>query len=182
MSRGAVFLDRDGVLNRPVLREGLPYPPQTVDEVELLPGALQACSDVVNAGYRLIVVTNQPDVARKTQTPEELERINNWLHVRLPIHAWEICPHDDVDGCNCRKPKPGLLQRAAERFGIDLTRSFMVGDRWRDVDAGLAAGCRTIFLDYDYPEKRPRGPYRSATSLLEATKWILQDSTTGEAP
>jgi D-glycero-D-manno-heptose 1,7-bisphosphate phosphatase len=111
-----------------------------------------------------------------------VERINEWLHVRLPIHAWEICPHDDIDGCDCRKPKPGLLRRAAARFGIDLKQSFMIGDRWRDVDAGLAAGCHTVFLDYGYSERKPVGPYRSAATLLEATKWILQDPARGDTP
>jgi D-glycero-D-manno-heptose 1,7-bisphosphate phosphatase len=174
MANRAVFLDRDGVLNRVLLRNDLPCPPQDVSEVELLPGVPEACEQLVGAGYRLIVVTNQPDVSRKKQTREKVQHINDWLQHRLPITGWEVCPHDDIDGCPCRKPKPGLLQRGAARYDIDLAQSFMVGDRWRDVEAGLAAGCRTIFLDYGYPEKRPTGEYRRATSLQEAATWILQ--------
>ena len=121
MARRAVFLDRDGVLNAAVVRDGLPHPPGSVDEVEVLPGAEDACSRLRAAGFDLVVVTNQPDIARGTQTLEVVHRINNALLAALPLDEVVICPHDDADGCDCRKPKPGMLMAAAQRRGIALS-------------------------------------------------------------
>jgi D-glycero-D-manno-heptose 1,7-bisphosphate phosphatase len=178
VARRAVFLDRDGVLNAAVVRDGLPYPPRSVDEVELLPGVEDACRRLRSAGFDLIVVTNQPDVARGTQTLEGVRRINDVLAAALPLDEVVICPHDDADGCDCRKPKPGMITAAAERRGIELTASFMVGDRWRDVEAGIRAGCRTLLIDRDYDERSVRAD-ASVADLSEAAVWILEhDETT----
>jgi D-glycero-D-manno-heptose 1,7-bisphosphate phosphatase len=171
--RGAVFLDRDGVLNAAVVREGVPRPPGDVDELEVLPGVEEACSRLRRAGFELVVVTNQPDVARGTQTMEAVRRINNALLVTLPLDEIIVCPHDEADGCTCRKPKPGMLVDAAQRRGIDLNASFMVGDRWRDVEAGLRAGCRTVFVDRGYDERSVQ-PDASVSDLGEAAVWILE--------
>lgn len=173
--RRAVFLDRDGVLNAaPVDAGGTPHPPASVDELTLLPGVAEACASLRDAGFLLIVVTNQPDVARGTQERAQVEAINAALRARLPVDEVRVCYHDDTDGCACRKPKPGLLLDAARQLGIDLGASFLVGDRWRDIGAGRAAGCRTLLVDYGYAEGQKHAPDACVTSLSEAVTWILQ--------
>ncbi len=168
----AVFLDRDGVLNRAVVRNGKPYPPASLEELEILPGVPEALGLLRQAGYRLLVVTNQPDVARGTQRREVVERMHHYLAEHLPLDGFYVC-YEDGDACPERKPNPGLLWRAAQEHQLDLTLSFMVGDRWRDVEAGRRAGCRTIFLDYGYREKQPEAPEFRTTDLSAATRWIL---------
>ena len=180
MARRAVFLDRDGVLNAAVVRDGLPYPPRSLDEVEILPGVEDACARLRGAGFDLVVVTNQPDIARGTQTLEAVRGINDALLAALPLDEVVICPHDDADGCDCRKPKPGMLIAAAERRAIDLSASFMVGDRWRDVDAGTRAGCRTLLIDRGYDERSVQADV-SVADLSEAAVWILDRDATTEA-
>lgn len=164
----AVFLDRDGVLNVAPIREGRPFAPATLAEMRLLPGVEDACARLKQAGFLLIVVTNQPDIATGKTTQAAVDAINGDLKSRLALDDVCVCPHEDADGCDCRKPKPGLLLAAARRWNIDLARSFMVGDRWRDVEAGAAAGCRTVFIDYGYAEPRPDNPDMVTTSLAAA--------------
>lgn len=171
--RRAVFLDRDGVLNASMVRDNRPYPPSSQDEFRLLPGVEAACARLKEAGYLLIVVTNQPDIARGSAKQGDVDAINAVLKESLPLDEISVCPHDDRDGCACRKPKPGLLLAAARRWGIDLSASFMVGDRWRDIEAGRAAGCRTIFIDYGYAERRPAAPDLVTTSLAAAMPVIV---------
>lgn len=171
--RPAVFLDRDGILNRAIVRGGKPYPPSTLSELELVEGAEEACARFREAGLPLIVVTNQPDIARGTTGREEIEAVNRWLLQRLPLDEFRVCPHDDADRCACRKPKPGLLVDAAADWGIDLSTSVMVGDRWRDIEAGQRAGCRTVWIDYGYDERKPDAPDLRATSLSSAADWII---------
>jgi len=169
----AVFLDRDGVLNRAVIREGKPYPPANVDEMEILPGVQEALEALRAAGFLLIVVTNQPDVARGTTTRQAVEAINAALRQALPIDEFRTCFHDSGFGCDCRKPKPGALLAAAAVHDIDLSASYMVGDRWRDAEAGQRAGCKTILIDYGYSEKRPEAVDYYVKSLGEATNIIM---------
>lgn len=171
--RRAVFLDRDGVINRALVREGKPHPPASLAEMEVLPGVAQALAALRKAGFLLIVVTNQPDVARGTATREVVEKINADLAARLAIDEFRTCFHDSGDGCDCRKPRPGALLAAAKTHGIDLGQSYMVGDRWRDTEAGRRAGCRTIFVDYGYDEKQPESVDYRVRSLPEATQIIL---------
>jgi D-glycero-D-manno-heptose 1,7-bisphosphate phosphatase len=170
----AVFLDRDGVINRAVVRDGTPHPPQSLDELEVLPGVPEALVKLRSEGFLLIVITNQPDVARGTQTREVVEAMNERLVSELPIDEVLTCYHDG-DDCDCRKPKPGELLDAARRYGIDLGRSFMVGDRWRDIEAGQRAGCRTLFVDNGYREQQPAAPFVSVSSLAAAADWILEN-------
>jgi len=172
----AVFLDRDGVINRAVVREGKPYPPTNLKNLEILPGVKLAMNLLKDAGWLLIVVTNQPDVARKVTTIAEVEAINQYLQDELPIFEFRVCYHDSNDNCHCRKPLPGLLIDAAKKHNIDLYSSYMVGDRWRDIDAGVSAGCKTIFIDYEYAEKRPENFNYSTHSLAEATQIILKNT------
>ena len=171
--RRAIFLDRDGVLNRAIVRDGKPYPPKSVAEVEILPGVVNALQRLKKAGFVLIVVSNQPDVARGTTSMEEVEAINAYLWKYLPVEHFVMCYHDSGDNCKCRKPRPGMLLDSAEGFGVDIKSSYMVGDRWRDVEAGLNAGCKTIFIDYGYTEKQPESANHQAKSLLEAAEIIL---------
>lgn len=171
--RRAVFLDRDGVINRAIVREGKPFPPSGMDELEILPGVEDALEKLHAAGYLLIVVTNQPDVARGTTSKEAVEQINSFLDAQLPIDEFRTCYHDSGDGCNCRKPLPGALLDAAREHEIDLSRSFMVGDRWRDIEAGSSAGCKTFFINYRYNEQQPEMPDFIVSSLFEAKKIIL---------
>lgn len=172
----AVFLDRDGVINRATVRGGKPYPPATLAEFELLPGVADAVRTLRQAGFRIIVATNQPDVATGAQRREVVEAMHDRLRNALPIDDVRVCWHADADNCECRKPKPGLLVSAARDWGIDLTRSVMVGDRWRDVAAGRAAGCRTIFVDHGYAERRPERPDAVVGSLPEAVSLILAEA------
>lgn len=169
----AVFLDRDGVLNRAIVRNGKPFPPATLDEFELLPGVVEAVGALAEAGYRVIVATNQPDVATGLQRREVVDAMHEELRRALLIDDVRVCWHVEADNCDCRKPKPGLLQAAARDWGIDLAKSVMVGDRWRDMDAGRAVGCRTIFVDRGYSERRPERPDAIVTSLPEAVSLIL---------
>ena len=171
----AVFLDRDGTINRAVVRDGKPYPPAVLAEFELLPGAEHAIHALREAGFVVIVVTNQPDVATGVQRREVVEAMHSNLHAMALCDDVKVCYHTDADGCGCRKPKPGMLIEAAREWEIDLARSFMVGDRWRDVAAGKAAGCYTFFIDYNYRERRADNPDRVVGSLQEAGKLILQE-------
>lgn len=171
--RRAVFLDRDGVINRPVVRDGKPFPPATLDDLEVLPGVEGALHRLHAAGFRLVVVTNQPDVARRTQARSVVDAMHAQLASTLPIDDFRVCDHDDAAGCACRKPKAGLLEAAAREAGISLAESFMVGDRWRDVEAGRRAGCTTIFIDWGYREQQPEAPDGTVGSLPEAAEWIL---------
>lgn len=148
----AVFLDRDGVLNRAIVREGKPYPPADLEEVEILPGTIKSLQLLQAAGYMLIGITNQPDVARGEQTRGVVESINMMIQSHLPVREIFVCYHDSLDQCDCRKPKPGLILQAAKIYGLDLSKSWMVGDRWKDIAAGHAAGLKTIFVDYQYAE------------------------------
>jgi D-glycero-D-manno-heptose 1,7-bisphosphate phosphatase len=171
--RRAVFLDRDGVINKVVLRDGKPYPPTSVASLELLPGVTKATQALHDAGWLLIVVTNQPDVARGITSLETVEAINNRIRACLPIHEIRCCYHDNDDGCICRKPSSGSFFSAASIHDIDLNASYMVGDRWVDMEAGYGAGCTNIFIDYGYEERRPLNFDHSVGSLMEATTIIL---------
>jgi D-glycero-D-manno-heptose 1,7-bisphosphate phosphatase len=173
--RLAVFLDRDGVLNEPVVVDGRPHPPSSADDLIVRPDTIEACERLHDAGLLLVVVTNQPDIARGHQTLEAVEAINNELRRRLPLDDVRVCPHDDKDSCGCRKPAPGLLIEGAAEWNIDLGQSVMVGDRWRDVEAGKRAGCAVVLIKRDYAEK----PASAAADLVvatlhEAVPWILK--------
>jgi len=171
----AVFLDRDGVLNQSIVIDGMPKSPRTADEAALYEDVEQACQDLRAAGFLLICITNQPNIARGTQSRESIDAINAKLNRILMLDDIRMCPHDDGDDCHCRKPKPGLILDAAQAGDIDLHASFMVGDRWRDTDAGRAAGCRTIWIDRGYAEQKADADY-VCKGLGEAANWIIGQS------
>ena len=166
-----VFLDRDGVINRAFIRGGRPYAPASPQELEVLPGVRDALTRLGAAGYALVVVTNQPDIARRRMRIEAVEEMHARLRDELGLDDIRVCPHDDADRCDCRKPKPGLLLREPRP---DFAESIMIGDRWRDIEAGRAAGCgATILVDYHYDEALPHEPDARVSSLAEAADWIL---------
>jgi D-glycero-D-manno-heptose 1,7-bisphosphate phosphatase len=172
LMRRAVFLDRDGVINKAVVREGKPYPPAGAGELEILPRVPEALARIREAGFVSIVVTNQPDVARGTTPRAEVEAINADLAARLAIDEFRVCYHDSSDNCDCRKPKPGMLLQAAREWDLDLAASYIVGDRWRDIEAGQRAGCKTVFVYYGYAEKQPEQYDHRVASLWEAADII----------
>ena len=172
-STKAIFLDRDGVLNEALVRDGKPFSPMTVAEVVVPPDVPGALSRFRQNGFRLIMVTNQPNIARGSQSRESVYAINRYLADILQLQATEVCEHDEADHCDCRKPKPGMLLRAAERDRIALAESFMIGDRWRDIEAGRRAGCRSILIGNGYGEKLQSTPDAVVATLGDAADWIL---------
>ena len=174
----AVFLDRDGVINRALERDARPFPPASLAEFEILPDVPAACAKLKGAGFLLVVATNQPDVGRGKLKQEVVEEMHACMTAHLPIDRVEVCFHSGKGApeCDCRKPKPGMLLRAARELGIDLAQSWMVGDRWRDVDCGHAAGCKTIFIDRGYAEELKQKPDFIARNLGEAVDIILRES------
>jgi D-glycero-D-manno-heptose 1,7-bisphosphate phosphatase len=170
----AVFLDRDGVVNANLMRDGKPVAPTSLAEFRILPGVPEAANRLKDAGFLLVVVTNQPDVATGRTAKAAMEAMHAEIRRLMPIDDFAICFHTDADNCDCRKPKPGLLIDAAAKHGIDLAASTMVGDRWRDVLAGQAAGCRTIMVDHGYLQDQPSAPDHTVTSLAAAALIILE--------
>ena len=156
--------------------EGIPTPPRTAFEVVVLEGVEEAIKLLRLNEFVPIVVSNQPDVARGKTSIAEVEAINERIRAETSIEHFYICAHDDGDGCDCRKPNPGLILNAAKDLDIDLSRSFMIGDRWRDIAAGLKAGLRCFFIDYSYGERTPEQPFTRVSSLLEAANLVIGEN------
>ena len=169
-----VFLDRDGTLTVD------PRSPKAVEELELAPGAWGSLAMLKEAGFKLIMITNQPDISRGNVSQKFVDCANASIMTKLSLDASYVCPHSDKDKCECRKPRIGMFQQAAKDLNIDLKQSYMIGDSWRDVGAGVAAGCKTIwFRNILTPpgiHALGAGPYQIVTSLMEAANWILEDS------
>jgi len=173
MTGRAVFLDRDGVVNRAIVRRGRPYAPQRLEDLEILPGVHDSIAALKQRGYLIFIVTNQPEVSRGSIPRHTVEDMHGQLQRELPVDGILACFHDDDDDCDCRKPRAGLLLQAARDFSLDLSCSFMVGDRWRDIEAGKRAGCATLFVDHAYAEEPPAGYDHRVGSLAEACALIL---------
>ena len=163
----AIFLDRDGILNEPIIKHGRPFSPSSLSEVKIILDVKESLSKFKECGFLPVVITNQPDVSRGKVRLQEVEQINSFLSKKLGIENFYSCFHDDVDDCECRKPKPGLLFMAARDLALNLENSLLVGDRWKDIEAGQRAGCFCYFVDYAYREKAPRKPYKRVSSLSE---------------
>lgn len=175
MKRNAIFLDRDGVLNQVIIRDGKPYPPNTLTELIIPDDVLPALNQLKLSGFMLIGATNQPDVARGKTTRESVQAIHDFLMATLPLDAIFVCYHDDKDNCSCRKPLAGLLLQAAQQYHIALEKSVMIGDRWKDIEAGKKAGCKTLWIQNDYKEPSPpRQPDWIARTMQEATQHIMK--------
>ena len=180
VTRRAVFLDRDGVINRVVVRNGMPYPPSHVEEFEVYEDVPNGCARLKAANFLLIVISNQPDVGRGTQSREAVEAMNLKMQSALPLlDRIEVCYHAGErygEACDCRKPRPGLILRAVAELNIDLKRSYVVGDRWRDVDCARAAGCRSIFIQRDYKEGLREAPDFTVANFNDAVAAVLRDA------
>lgn len=172
---GAVFLDRDGIINEPIIRDGLPFSPMDVDEFYFTSEIVPLTKKIKDRGFSIFVISNQPEVARGNLSTEMLAKMNILMMKKLPIKDFIICTHDDADQCSCRKPRPGSIISLSEKYGINLRKSFMIGDRWKDVEAGKSAGCRTIFLDRGYSEPINCRPDHIVGSLLSCESFILGD-------
>jgi D-glycero-D-manno-heptose 1,7-bisphosphate phosphatase len=180
VARRAVFLDRDGVLNLPVVRDGQPHPPTSVEDFRLYDDVADGCARLKSAGFLLVVMTNQPDVGRGTQTREVIEAMHVKLQSALPsLDRVEICYHAGEhygEPCDCRKPRPGLILRAAAELKIDLCGSYVIGDRWRDIDCARAAGCRAIFIARGYKERLRETPDFTVGNFRDAVNALLADT------
>lgn len=174
--RPAIFLDRDGVLNDVVWRDGKPASPRTVDELRIADGAAEAVRALSAAGYLTFVVTNQPDVRRGKMTAEALDAIHAALIQTVPVNEVRACLHDNDDRCDCRKPKAGMLLDLAARWDIDLSASWMVGDMDRDVQCGQTAGAHTVLLGRDYNSGSGSSADVVVPDLRQAAAWILHNS------
>jgi D-glycero-D-manno-heptose 1,7-bisphosphate phosphatase len=170
----AVFLDRDGVIVIPEFRDRRSFAPRRVEDFRLYPEAAAALRRLKQAGFALAVVTNQPDVGHGLIARADVEAMHEIVARELPVDAIKSCYHRQTDNCDCRKPKAGMLLAAADELGVDLGRSFMVGDRGSDVEAGRAVGCATVFIDLDYDEPRPDAPDFVVRSVAEAADVIIE--------
>ena len=169
----AVFLDRDGVINKVIIKDGKAYSPRDFSEFEFIENIAEQIKKIKGAGYYIIVVTNQPDIARGEMDISELNKMTKSIKANLSVDEISICPHDDIDNCNCRKPKPGMLVDAAKRFEIDLTTSFLIGDGWKDMEAAKNAGCMGILIDTLY--NKGVDCFRRVQDIREAVNIILND-------
>lgn len=181
-----VFLDRDGVLNQPVIRDGRPYPPARLEEFKLCEDVLAGCASLKEAGFLLVVVSNQPDVGRGAQSRAVVDAINKELAGAIPfLDRFETCFHAGEnygEPCFCRKPKPGMLFHAAELMDINLAGSYVIGDRWRDVDCAKAAGCHAIFIDRGYAESLRQQPDVTVKTFAEAVTAVLSAASRNSLP
>ena len=171
----AAFLDRDGVVNLAQVINGVPKPPTDTTEVRILEGVIEAISLLKHHNFVPVVVTNQPDIARGKLLLSKLEQINAYIGAQTGIEHFYCCIHDSQDLCMCRKPLPGLINQAAKDLNLDVSKSFLVGDRWRDIAAGQTAGCKCFYIDYSYPENQPQNPYTSVSSLIQAVQIMVGD-------
>ncbi len=168
-----IFLDRDGVINQPHIIDGKSYAPHSIKDFTLIAGVEEALKELKAAGFLIFVVTNQPDVGKGICNQSDIEEIHDFLLNHLPIDDVFVCYHTDEDQCDCRKPLPGLLNQAAQQYPVDFNNSFLVGDRWKDIEAGQYMGCITMFIDYGYAEKKPKHMDYTIQSLFEAKNIIL---------
>ena len=172
----AVFLDRDGVINQALIRDGRPFSPTKLDEFSWVDGIKEAAHELKRAGYRLFCATNQPDVGRGLQERQVVESFHSTILRCLPVDKIYVCYHDDRDGCACRKPRPGMLLEASREYGLNLGESWLVGDRWKDIDAGYAAGCRTVFVNYNYGEHLNRPPDHTIRCIEQLSPLIIGET------
>ena len=173
ISNKAIFLDRDGVINKAIIRNKKPYPPSSISELEIIPRVYEGVQLLKHAGFKLIVISNQPDVSRGTLKMESVNEINNCIIEQLKIDEVICCFHDDIDNCDCRKPKTGMIIKALKKWDIDLSLSYLIGDRWRDIETAKNIGVRSILINYDYDEKKVTADFE-CNNLEEAANFILK--------
>jgi D-glycero-D-manno-heptose 1,7-bisphosphate phosphatase len=176
--RPAVFLDRDGVIAVPEFRDRRSFAPRKLADFKLYAEAAASLHRLKRAGFLLAVVTNQPDVGDGLTARSEVEAMHDVMRQALPVDVIKVCFHGHADRCQCRKPSPGMLLEAASELGIDLAKSYMVGDRASDVEAGRKMGCATVFIDLDYAEPAPTAPDYVVHSVAEAADVIIEAALT----
>ena len=164
----AVFLDRDGVINEAFIKDGQPSSPYSLNKLKILPGVKESILRLKKLNFICLVVTNQPDVPRGKIKKNTVIKMNYFLKKVIELDDIFVCYHDDKDNCNCRKPKPGLLLQACKKWNVDFKKSFMIGDRWKDMLAGINAGCKTIFINNNNKESKQVEATFTADSLLDA--------------
>jgi len=142
----AVFIERDGVLNQAFVNGRQQVGPASLAEFRLQEGVLPLLARLKEAGFLLLVTTNQPGIARGDLSRRELDRMHDQLRRLIPVDDIFICPHDDPDRCPCRKPRPGLFQEARCKWQLNMNASFVVSDKWQDVEAARSAGCTSILI------------------------------------
>jgi D-glycero-D-manno-heptose 1,7-bisphosphate phosphatase len=179
MKKKCVFFDRDGVLNAACVKNSKPYPPESFEKLTFVENAKSLTASLKNAGFLLISITNQPDFSRGLKSLTEINQINNEVKNRLQLDDIFCCLHDNKDNCNCRKPKPGMIYEAAQKWNIDLKRSFLIGDRKSDILAGSSVGLITIFIDYNYAEPKPDNANFVCANLQQAVDFILNGRSSG---
>ncbi|MBN2570186.1 MAG: HAD-IIIA family hydrolase [Deltaproteobacteria bacterium] len=146
----AVFLDRDGVINHVVIRDGKAFAPRSREEFIIVEDTAGVIKDLKDRGFLVIVVTNQPEIARGSLAQDDLDWMTKKIMRETAVDEVIVCPHDDGDGCDCRKPLPGMILAGARKWEIDLENSYMIGDGWKDMKAGNSAGCKCILIDAVY--------------------------------
>lgn len=161
----AIFLDRDGVINKTIFKMGKPRAPYTMEEFSFIEGVKEATELLKGEGYLLIVVTNQPDVARGWVSREAVDMVNDHIQKALPLDEIFACFHTNEDKCTCRKPEPGMILEAQKKWDIDLSKSYLVGDRDSDIEAARRAGCHGLLV----------GEGQTFADLKDATNWIIKE-------
>ena len=170
----AVFLDRDGVINKPIIIDGKCYAPRLLKDFKIFPKVKSDIKKLKNRGFKVFVITNQPDIGNKLLKKKTLNEMHSLLKTKVPIDKIYFCPHTKNDRCKCRKPKPGMIIKASNNLKIRLKESYVIGDRKTDIDAGLKVGCKTIFVNHNYDEKKPTKQEKTVKSLNAAVKYILK--------
>ena len=168
-----IFLDRDGVINKPIIIDNKPYSPRNKYQFELLPNIEKYLKKIHSLGFLTIIITNQPDISTNHINENLLNEFHDIIKNKMPITDIYVCKYIDTDDCYCRKPKPGLILTAAKKYKINLKKSYFIGDRWKDIDAANKAGCHSIFIDYGYKEKLKTTPINNVKSVKEAFEIIL---------
>ena len=172
MKRQAIFLDRDGVINKATFVNGKHRSPLVLEELEIFKDAKRSIRKLRKLGFLIFIVTNQPEISRGNLRREESDAINAAIDKEIEPDEIVACPHDDSDGCSCRKPLPGMITGLISRYMLDPTRCYLVGDRLKDIEAGQAAGVKSIQIDRGYPEGLSTARLSSAKSLSGAVRII----------
>lgn len=175
MKKKCVFLDRDGVINRPIFRDGRSFAPRCLNDFYIYPLVKKSCELLKRAGFIIVVVTNQPDVGENITDISIMDEMHELMVKNLPIDSVYACLHRKDEDCLCRKPKPGLIFDALQDYDIDLDLSYLVGDRWSDIELARVVKCKSIFIDLGYDELKPNSQFATVKDLYEATKFILFD-------
>ena len=171
--RKAIFFDRDGVLIEAPIVDKKPNSIKKLKQLKFCKGIKKICN-YYKKNYHLIMVTNQPDFHRKINSKKNINEINMYIKKKLNLNTIYVC-FSDNEKHKDRKPNPGMLNRARKRYNLDLTKSYMIGDRWRDIGAGNKANCKTIFIDRNYKEKSKFIPNYKIKRLSEIFSIIIKD-------